>query len=74
MIYGIYLKSKPKNKWQLMSVATSQEMAVNDLKETLKQAHAEGNEQVMVAEQLFDSAFWIPHYLDNVKEQKILYN
>jgi hypothetical protein len=47
MIYGIYLKSKPKNKWQLMSVATSQEVAVNDLKETLKQAHAEGNEQVM---------------------------
>lgn len=74
MIHGIYLRSRPKNKWQLVSVAPSPEVAAKDMEDTLKQAKADGNELAEVAEQVFDSAFWIPHYLTELKNQKPMYN
>lgn len=74
MIHGIYLKSKPKNKWTLVSIAASPEAAAKDVSDALKQAKAEGNELAEVVEQVFDSAFWIPHYLNEVKQQKPRYN
>ncbi len=74
MIHGIYLRNKPKNKWQLVSVATTHEAAALDIRDALKQAKREGNDQAEVVEQVFDSAFWIPHYLTEIKEQKPMYN
>lgn len=74
MIYGIYLKSKPKNRWHLVSIARSAEAATLELESALKQAKAEGLEEAKVANQIFDSAFWIPQYLTEIKEQEPLYN
>lgn len=74
MFHGIYLKSRPKSKWQLVSIAISPEGAAQELDQALKQAHLEGLQDAKVAEQLFDSAFWIPHYLNDVKECKPMYN
>lgn len=74
MIHGIYLKNRPKSKWHLVSIAASPEAAAQDISEVLKQAKAEGNEQAEAAEQVFESAFWIPHYLNEIKDQKPMYN
>ena len=74
MIHGIYVKSRPKNKWHLVSVAISPEAAVYDVNEALKQAHLEGNDRAQAAVQTFDSAFYIPEFLSEVKTQKLMYN
>ena len=74
MIHGIYLRSRPKNKWQLVSIAASPEVAAKDMEETLKQAKDEGNDLAEVAEQVYDSTFFIPHYLNEIKQQKPMYN
>jgi len=74
MFHGIYLKSRPKSKWHLVSIAASAEAAAQDMKQALQQAYSEGLTEAKVAEQVFDSAFWIPHYLSNVKETKPMYN
>jgi hypothetical protein len=74
MILGIYLKSKPKNKWHLVSITMSPEAANHELGEHKKQAILDGNEGAQVAIQSFDSAFWIPEFLNSIQEQKILLN
>jgi len=74
MIHGIYLKTRPKNKWQLVTVAISPEIANQEVDETLKQAKAEGNEQAEVKIQAFESNFFIPHYLNEIKETKPMFN
>lgn len=74
MIHGIYLKSKPKNKWHLVSYAISADAALLEQEEIKKQAIQEGNERAEVAIQIFDTAFWIPEYVDEIKDQKPLYN
>jgi hypothetical protein len=74
MIHGIYLKSKPKNKWHLVSYAISAEAAVHELEEIKQEAIQQGNEQAEVAVQIFESAFWIPEYMDEIKDRKPLFN
>jgi len=74
MIHGIYIKSKPKNKWHLFSVAVSPEMANQEMDEAKKQAVLDGHEEAQVGIQIFDSVFWIPEYVDEIKEQKPLFN
>ena len=74
MIHAIYIKSKPKNKWHLFSVAVSPEMANQELADAKKQALLDGHEAAEVAIQIFDSVFWIPEYVDVIKEQKPLFN
>ncbi len=74
MIHGIYLKSRPKNKWHLVSYAISAEAANHELEEVKKQAIEEGNERAEVAVQVFDSLFWIPEYMTEIKEQKPSFN
>lgn len=74
MIHGIYVKSKPKSKWHLVSVTMSPEAANYEVDERKKLAASEGNEEAQVAIQLFDSVFWIPEYMDEIKEQKALLN
>ncbi len=74
MIHGIYLKNKPKAKWHLFSLATSAETASNDYKRALELAHKEGNENAEVAIQVFDTIFWIPETINDLKDQKPIYN
>lgn len=74
MIHGIYLKSKPKNKWHLVSQTISAEMANMEVEAFKKQAIEEGNEQAEVAIQIFDSAFFIPQFLNELKDRKVQYN
>jgi hypothetical protein len=74
MIHGIYLKSKPKNKWHLVSQTISAEMANLEVEAYKKQAIEDGNEQAEVAIQVYDSAFFIPEFLNELKERKILFN
>lgn len=74
MIHGIYLKNRPKAKWHLVSIATSAESANADLKEAQKQAVAGGYDNAEVAIRNFESSFYIPIFLDEVKDTKPLYN
>jgi hypothetical protein len=74
MIHAIYIKSKPKNKWHLVSLAESAEAANMELETFKKQAVEEGNERAEVAVQIFDSLFWIPQYMTEIKEQKPSFN
>lgn len=74
MIHAIYVKNKPKAKWLLVSIAISAEAANYDIDEALKQAKLNGRDEAEVACQLFDSVFWIPETLVEIKNQKPLYN
>lgn len=74
MIHGIYVRNRPKGTWHLVSTAASAEAATYDLDEVLKQAKADGNEQAEAVVQVFESAFWIPQYLHEVKAVKPMYN
>lgn len=74
VIHGIYLKSRPKGKWHLVSVAVSSEAAEREIDHTLKQAMLQGNEQAECGAQTYDSAFNIPELLSELKSQKLLYN
>ena len=74
MIHGIYLKTKPKGKWHLASVAVSPETARIENEEVLKNALSLGNEFAQAAIQLYDSSIHIPELLSSIKEQKLLFN
>lgn len=73
MIHGIYVRNRPKDKWHLVSVTMSPEVATHDVDEIRKQAKLTGND-TEIAIQIFDSAFHIPEYLAEVKNRKPLYN
>ena len=74
MIHGIYLRSKPKNKWHLVSQTISPEMANKEVETFKKQAAKEGYEEAEVAIQTFDSALFVPETLTEIKERKVLFN
>lgn len=74
MIHGVYMKSRPKSRWQLVSVKISAESALKELNIALKQAKMEGNEQAEATVQVFDCSFYIPESLDEVKDQKLIFN
>jgi hypothetical protein len=74
MIHGIYLKSRPKGMWHLVSVAASPEAANHDYSVLLKQIKLEGNGDIQLAIQAFESSYDIPELLKKVKEQKLMYN
>lgn len=74
MIHGIYLRNKPKGKWHLKSISASQEVAKTDEVMVLKIALSQGNDKAEVAIQMFESVLWIPEILNEIKEQKLMYN
>jgi len=74
VIHGIYLKSRPKGKWHLISVAISAEAAQLEIDVTLRNALAQGNDLAEAGVQIYDSAFHIPELLSDLKNQKIMYN
>ena len=74
MIHGIYVKSRPKNKWHLFSTAISPEAAIYEIDEAKRQSIIEGIENPQVAIKVFDTDFWIPEYIEDIKDQKPLFN
>lgn len=74
MIHGIYLRNRPRDKWHLVSITTSPETANADLKEAQRQAVEGGYDHAEVAIKNFQSSFYIPMFLDEVKDTKPLYN
>lgn len=74
MIHGIYLRSTPKTKWLLVSQTISPEMANMEVEAFKKQAAEDGFDRAEVAIQTFDSSFYIPETLVELKERKILFN
>lgn len=73
-VHGIYVKSRPKNKWHLVSIAISPEAANYEVDECKRQAVLDGNEEAQVGIQIFDTVFWIPEYVNELKERKPLFN
>lgn len=74
MIHGIYVRNKPNQKWHLVHITMSPEAATYEVDERKKQAALNGNDQAEVGIQIFDSAFWIPDYVDEIKDRKPLFN
>lgn len=74
MVHGIYVKTKPKGKWYLVSLADSAETAARDLQNALKKAIQDGNEKAEVGIQVFDSGFYIPQMLKEVAKDSPVYN
>lgn len=74
MIHGIYVKSRPNSKWHLVSVAISPEAANHEVDECKKQAVQNGNDTLQVGIQIFDTVFWIPEYVDEIKDRQPLFN
>ena len=73
MIHCIYVNTKQKSKWHLISVCGSIEMANKD-KGDIIQEYKDLGKDVMAEIQSFDSDFYIPEYLSEIKEQKQQYN
>lgn len=74
MFHGVYIKSRPKGKWHLVSLSTSPETASQEMNAILAQAKKEDNLKIQACIQIYDSAFHIPEFLSTVKEQKLMYH
>ena len=74
MVHGIYIKTKPKGKWYLVSLADSAETAARDLENALKKAIKDGNENAEAGIQVFNSSFYIPQMLKQVAKDQPVYN
>ena len=74
MIHGIYLKSRPKGKWHLFSTALSAEAAASESDIALKEALKLGNMKAEVGIKTFDSNFYIPELLSEIKDKKVMFN
>jgi hypothetical protein len=72
MIHAIYIKSRPKNKWYLFGITVSAEAAAKELELAVQEAQKGGNDQGEAAIQVFDSPFFIPQLLSEIKERKSL--
>lgn len=75
MIHGVYLRNKPKALWHLISVSVSAEVATKDRDAALKAAIQGGNDEAQAAIQTFDSIWFLPESVKEIKEtSKLLYN
>ncbi len=74
MIHGIYVRNRPKKKWTLYSVVQSGELALRDQEDALAKAKEDGNDEAEAAIQTFETSFFIPQYLLEIKKAQILYN
>ncbi len=74
MVHGIYLKNRPKDKWHLVALSVSVEKALRELNQVLDTAKFEGYDNAEAVIQGFESAFYIPEYLNTVKIYKPQYN
>jgi hypothetical protein len=68
------MKTRPKGKWYYVSLSLSQEKAFQDMNAILDKAKIEDNDNIKACIQSFETGFYIPEFLAEVKEQKLLYN
>lgn len=73
-MYCIYVKNRSKGSWQLTGVTLSAEAAKQDISKITKEAQKEGKENFQIGFQIFDAEVHIPQFLNELKEQKMLYN
>jgi hypothetical protein len=74
MIFAIYTRKTPKDKWHVVAMSINSEAAVKESDKLLQKALQIGNNQTEVAVQSFDSTLTIPEYLINISDQKLLLN
>lgn len=75
MIHGIYLRLKPNNLYYLVSASTSAATALHDKTTSLQEALAHGNQKASAKIKTFDSIWFMPSSLKEIKEDpKMLYN
>lgn len=74
MIHVIYLKSYPKGAWLLFSSTQSAETANHEMEAALTKAKAEGHEKPEAVIQTFETSFYVPQILNNVRKQNSLLN
>lgn len=75
MVHGVYIRSRPTSLWHLISVVSSGALAEQDKKTILAEAFKHGNSEAQTAIQTFESVFFIPECLKEIKEDnKLLYN
>lgn len=74
MIHGVYIKNKINSSWHLVSLTVSIESAKKDALVFREQSEKEGNENAEIIIKTFDSTFYIPEIMRDIKPQKIMYN
>ena len=75
MIHGIYVRNNPKVKWRLITVAVSGEVAQKAQQAALEKFQKEGFERAEAAIQSFETSFFIPETLLEIKkDSEILFN
>lgn len=74
MVHGIYIRTRPKNKWHLVSITLTPEAAKSGSESALESSKAQGNIEAESIIQTFESSFYIPETLSSTKDQKLMYN
>lgn len=74
MIHGIYIKTNPKKKWHLFSVAISPEAAMRDVDKAIDKTKQQGYDGAEVGIQIFESAFHIPETLSEISKSEPMFN
>jgi hypothetical protein len=71
---GIFVRYAPNKKWKLFSHTSSAEAATAEMKVAKQLAIKEGFPEAEVAMQFFDTALWIPEYLNKIDQNKSFFN
>lgn len=75
MIIAVYLRTRPGNLYHLVSATTSAMTALHDKEASLQEALAHGNQKASAKIKTFDSIWFMPASLKEIKEEpKMLYN
>lgn len=75
MIHAVYTRPNPKALWHLATVSTSAEVVLKDKETLLQAAIQEGNTEAETGIITFDSIFWAPETLKDLKENiRLLFN
>ena len=74
MIYGVYVRNRMKDKWHLFSITTSAEKAEQEIKNAIAASKKSGFNNPQVTIKIFETAFYIPEYIKELKPQTVIYN
>jgi hypothetical protein len=74
MIYAIFVRNTPKSKWHFFSMTVSPETTTTEIEAAKQTAIKEGYDEAEVAIHTFDTMFYIPEYMNDVKGETALFN
>ena len=74
MIYCLYVRTRPKGNWYVLSSSTSLEMINQDRNKVIEQARKENNFDIETGLQQYETKMHIPDFIPELKEQKIVFN